>query len=93
MNEFFTFCLNQARQYYLSTKLYDKKISRVTSNNLEYKPSPSLLDCIIKYNKEKKNINNFLFNDIWKNKNISVKDYKNIHSFFWLFSNDKFRTI
>ena len=54
LNEFFTFCLNQARQYYLSTKLYDKKISRVTSNNLEYKPSPSLLDCIIKYNKEKK---------------------------------------
>ncbi len=88
LNEFFTFFINQARQYYLNSKLYDKKISRVTSNNLEYKPSPSLLDCIIKYNKEKKNINSFLFNDIWKNENISVKDYKNIHSFFWLFSLD-----
>ena len=88
LNVFFTFLIAQVRQYYLNSKLYNKKISKVTSNNLEYKPSPSLLDCLIKYNKEKKNINNFLINDIWKNKNISLKDYKNLHSFFWLFSLD-----
>ena len=88
LNDFFTFLITQVRQYYLNSKLYNKKISRVTSNNLEYKPSPSLLDCLIKYNKEKKNISNFLINDIWKNKNISLKDYKNLHSFFWLFSLD-----
>ena len=88
LNDFFTFLITQVRQYYLNSKLYNKKISKVTSNNLEYKPSPSLLDCLIKYNKEKKNISNFLINDIWKNKNISLKDYKNLHSFFWLFSLD-----
>ena len=88
LNDFFTFLITQVRQYYLNSKLYNKKISRVTSNNLEYKPSPSLLDCLIKYNKEKKNISNFLINDIWKNENISLKDYKNLHSFFWLFSLD-----
>ena len=88
LNVFFTFLIAQVRQYYLNSKLYNKKISKVTSNNLEYKPSPSLLDCLIKYNKEKKNINNFLINDIWKNENISLKDYKNLHSFFWLFSLD-----
>ena len=88
LNDFFTFLIIQIRQYYLNSKLYNKKISKVTSNNLEYKPSPSLLDCLIKYNKEKKNINNFLINDIWKNENISLKDYKNLHSFFWLFSLD-----
>ena len=54
LNEFFTFCINQIRQYYLNSKLYNKKISKVNSNNLKYKPSPSLLDCIIKYDKEKK---------------------------------------
>ena len=70
---FLLFLISGIRQYYLNSKLYNKKISKVTSNNLEYKPSPSLLDCLIKYNKEKKNINNFLFNDIWKNENISVK--------------------
>ena len=88
LNDFFTFLILQVRQYYLNSKLYNKKISKVTSNNLEYKPSPSLIDCLIKYNKEKKNINNFLINDIWKNENMSLKDYKNLHSFFWLFSLD-----
>ena len=88
INEFFIFLGTQLRQYYLNSKLYDKKISRITSNNLEYKPSPSLLDCLVKYNKDKKNINSFLFNEIWKNKNLSSKDYKNLHSFFWLFSLD-----
>ncbi len=88
LNDFFTLLNTQARQYYLNSRLYDKKISRVTSNNLQYKPSPSLLDCFIKYNKEKKNINSLLFNDIWKDQNISLKSYKNLHSFFWLFSLD-----
>ena len=88
INVFFTFLNTQARQYYLNSRLYNKKISRVRLNNLEYKPSPSLLDCLVKYNKEKKNIDSFLFNDIWNNENISLKDYKNLHSFFWLFSLD-----
>ena len=68
LNEFFTFLNSQIRQYYLNSRLYNKKISRINYNNLEYKPSPSLLDCLIKYNKEKKNIDSFLFNDIWKRK-------------------------
>ena len=68
----FYFLNTQIRQYYLNSSLYNKKISKVNSNNLEYKPSPSLLDCLIKYNKEK-NIDNFLLNDIWENENISVK--------------------
>ena len=34
------------------------------------------------------NINNFLFNDIWENKNLNTKNYKNLNSFFWLFTLD-----
>ena len=88
LNDFFTFLITQARQYYLNSRLYNKKISKVTLNSLRYKPSPSLLDCIIKYNKQKKNINSFLLNDIWETQNMRLKDYKNLHSFFWLFSLD-----
>ena len=53
LNEFFNFLNNQTRQYYLNSRLYNKKISKVTFSNLDYKPSPSLLECLIKYNKEK----------------------------------------
>ena len=54
----------------------------------EYKPSTSLLDCLIKYNKKKIKIENYSLNTIWNNKNLKEKDYKNLHSFFWLFSLD-----
>ena len=51
LNEFFTFLSIRVRQYYLNSRLYNRKISKVTSNNLQYKPSPSLLDCLVKYSK------------------------------------------
>ena len=65
LNEFFVHVTTQIRKYYLNSNLYNKKISKVTLNGLEYKPSPSLLESLIKYNKEKINIDNFLFTDIW----------------------------
>ena len=37
-------------------KLYNKKISRIDDKLIEYKPSPNLLDCLIKYDKKKNNI-------------------------------------
>ena len=33
--------------------------------SLEYKPSQSLLDCLIKYNKKKINIENYSLEKIW----------------------------
>ncbi len=88
LNEFFTYITTQIRKYYLNSKLYNKKISKVTLNGLEYKPSPSLLESLIKYNREKINIDNFLFTGVWENKNLNPKNYKNLHSFFWLFTLD-----
>jgi len=87
-NQFFFFIFNQARKFYLNSKIYNNKISRINENNLEYKPSPSLLDCFIKYKKNKKNIEDFSLNEIWFNKNLKKNDYKNLHSFFWLFTLD-----
>ena len=88
LNDSFKFLNTQIRQLYLNSRLYNNKISKVTSNNLEYKPSPSLLKCLFKNTKKKENINSFLLDDIWENENLNLRDFKNLHSFFWLFSLD-----
>ena len=88
VNEFFFHISNQIRKIYLGSVLYNKKISNIDKKSLEYKPSPSLLDCLIKYEKKKNKIEDFYLNSIWSDININQKDYKKLHSFFWLFSLD-----
>ena len=46
------------------------------------------MDCLIKYEKKKINIENYSLNEIWNNQNLKNKDYNNLNSFFWLFSLD-----
>ena len=86
--EFFFIISSQLRKLYLNSSLYNKKISKIDSNNLNYKPSFSVLSCLIKYEKQKNKIENFNIDSIWQNKKISNKDYKKIHSFYWLFTID-----
>ena len=87
-NQFFFFISNQIRNFYLNSKIYNRKISKTLDKSLEYKPNPSLLDCLIKYEKKKIKIEDFFLNSIWSNKSLSKKDFKNLHGFFWLFSLD-----
>ncbi len=87
-NQFFFFVSNLVRNFYLNSKIYNKKISKTLNKSLEYRPSPNLLSSIIKYDKKKIKIEDFFLTSIWSNKNLSEKDYKNLHSFFWLFSLD-----
>ena len=47
-----------------------------------------MLDSLINYDKKKINIKNYSLNNIWDNENLKDKDYKNLNSFFWLFSLD-----
>ena len=84
---FFFFKLNIHR-IYLNSNIYNKKISSNETNNFAYKPSPSLLDCLVKYEKKKIKIEDYSLNSIWNNKNLNQKDYNNLHSFFLLFSLD-----
>jgi len=88
ISEFFFYINTQIRKFYLSSKLYNNKISNIDHKTLEYKSSPNLLDCIIKYEGKKKKIEDFYLNSIWANEKINEKDYKKLHSFFWLFSLD-----
>ncbi|SVC25066.1 uncharacterized protein METZ01_LOCUS277920, partial [marine metagenome] len=87
-NQFFFFLFSHIKNFYLNSKIYNKKISKISNKSLEYKPSPSLLDCLIKYEKKKIKIEDLYLNSVWTNENLSEKDYNNLHSFFWLFSLD-----
>ena len=88
INNSFIFIKKKSRSLYLNSDIYNKKITSSINGSLEYQPSPSLLDCLIKFEKKKINIQNYSLNEIWGNKNLKKKDFKNLNSFFWLFSLD-----
>ena len=79
---------SEIRKFYLSTSFYNKKISKIDKTNLVYKPNPSIFDCLVKYKKQKKNINEFVVKSIWEEQNIGKYKYKKLHNFFWLYSID-----
>jgi uncharacterized heparinase superfamily protein len=88
INNSYIFSKKKIHSVYLSSNIYNKKITPSVVNSLEYHPSPNLLNSLIKYDKKKINIENYSLNKIWDNKNLKKKDYKNLNSFFWLFSLD-----
>ena len=88
INRFFLGFYNQLRKFYLNSNIYDNRISKFYTNHLVYKPSPHLLSSLIKYNKKKFKIEDFSLNEIWNNQNMSVKEFKNLNSFYWFFSLD-----
>ena len=88
INRFFFGFYNQLKKFYLNSNIYDNRISKFYTNHLVYKPSPHLLSSLIKYNKKKFKIEDFSLNEIWNNQNMSVKEFKNLNSFYWFFSLD-----
>ena len=88
INEFLLYSINQVRKIYLNSTFYNKKISKIDDKSLEYKPSPSLLSCIVNYEKKKEKIEDFYLSSIWREKNIKENDYRKLHNFFWLFTID-----
>ena len=88
INNSYIFSKKKIRTLYLSSNIYNRKITPPDVGVLEYRPSPNLLDSLIKYDKKKIDIKNYSLNEIWDNKSLKEKDYKNLNSFFWLFSLD-----
>jgi len=84
----YIFSKKKIRSLYLGSNIYNRKITASVVSSLEYYPSPNLLDSLIKYNKKKIDIENYSLNNMWENKELKEKDYKNLNSFFWLFSLD-----
>ena len=52
---------------------------------LDYKPSPYLLSSLVKYQKKKYKIEDFVLESIWQN-DIKYEEFKKLHNFFWFFS-------
>ncbi|MDA7552535.1 heparinase II/III-family protein [Candidatus Pelagibacter sp.] len=88
INNSYIFSKKKIRSLYLGSNIYNKKITPSIIGSLNYCPSPNFLDSFVKYDKKKINIENYSLNKIWDNKNLKEKDYKNLNSFFWLFSLD-----
>jgi len=88
INDSYIFSKKKIRSLYLSSNIYNKKITPSIISSLNYCPGANFLDSFIKYDKKKINIENYSLNKIWDNKNLKEKDYKNLNSFFWLFSLD-----
>ena len=88
INNSYAFSKKKIHTLYLGSNIYNRKIASSIVGSLEYYPSPNLLDSLVKYNKKKINIENYSLNQIWDNKELKEKDYKNLNSFFWLFSLD-----
>jgi uncharacterized heparinase superfamily protein len=88
INNSYIFSKKKIHALYLGSNIYNRRIASSVISSLQYQPSPSLLDSLVKYDKKKINIENYSLNKIWDNKNLKKKDYKNLNSFFWLFSLD-----
>jgi hypothetical protein len=88
LSQFFFNFYNQLRKFYLNSKIYDKKISKIDEKDLIYKPSPHLLSSLIKYQKKKFRIEDFSLNEIWNKKKLNYKEFKKLNSFYWFFSLD-----
>ena len=88
INNSYIFLKKKIRSLYLRSNIYNKKITPSIISSLTYCPSSNFLDSFIKYNKKRINIEDYSLNKIWDKKNLKKKDYKNLNSFFWLFSLD-----
>ncbi len=88
INRFFLGLFNQIRKFYLNSNFYDKKISKTDDKDFSYKPSPHLLSSLIKYQKKKFLIEDFSLNEIWRQKNITSKEFRSLNNFYWFFSLD-----
>ena len=76
---------NIFRQIYLKSFFYDKKISKILSKNLQYKPSSHLLSSIVNIQTKKFDVNDFFLESVWTNERLNKKQTNRLNNFFWLF--------
>ena len=88
IGQFLTNINKQIRNIYLNSQFYDKKISKISNEDLSYKPSPHLLSSLIKYQSQKININDIKTENIWDNGKINNENFKKLNNFYWFFSLD-----
>ena len=72
------------RKIYLNSIFYDKKISKTSLKNLEYKPSNYLLFSIVRIKTKKFNIKDFSLETVWTNKKLNQKQINKLNLIYFL---------
>ena len=80
INEFFYSSKNQIRKLYLKSNLYNNKISKIEINNISYRPSLSILSCLVKFDKKKIKIEELNKENIWENELLSGNNLKKLNN-------------
>ncbi len=88
INEFFYSSRSQIRNLYLKSSFYNNKISKIEISNMTYKPTLSILSCLVKYDKKKIKIEELDKDSIWGNELLSSNNFYKLNNFYWLFSID-----
>ena len=84
----FLYLTKRIKKFYLNSNVYNTKISKICDGGFEYVPHLKIFDCIVKIKDRKNRIEDYNIERFWVNKNLSEKDFKKLHSFFWLFTID-----
>ena len=88
INYFFSVINFQLKKIYLTSSIYNRKISKIDDKTLDYKPSQNLIFCIINYPSRREKIETFNLESVWLNEELKFQNLKKLHNFFWLFSLD-----
>ena len=88
INEFLKTSTNQIKRLYFKSSLYNNKISRIEISDIGYKPSLSILSCLVKYDKKKLKIEELDKENIWEDKLLNKINSNKLNNFYWLFSID-----
>ena len=88
INEFFYSSKSQIRNLYLNSRFYNSKISKIEISNITYRPTLSILSCLVKYDKKKIKIEELDKDNIWENELLSSNNFYKLNNFYWLFSID-----
>ncbi|MDC3162034.1 heparinase II/III-family protein [Candidatus Pelagibacter sp.] len=88
INEFFYSSKSQIRNLYLKSSFYNNKISKIEISNITYRPTLSILSCLVKYDKKKIKIEELDEDNIWENELLSSNNFYKLNNFYWLFSID-----
>ena len=82
INEFFNTSKNQIRKLYLKSNFYNNKISKIEISNITYRPSLSILSCLVKYDKKKIKIEELDKDNIWDDKLSSGHNLYKLNNLF-----------
>ena len=78
ISQFFINISKKLKNIYLNSNYYDKKISKISNNDLIYRPSPHLLSSLIKYQTKKINVDSISTENLWDNKNLNSKNFRKL---------------